>query len=145
MFNNRKRTKIKNSKIQSWRLELAEFSYVLQFREGKDNLVPDALSRAHCLATPCDDLVWIHNQLCHPGVTRLLHFVKAKNLPFSSDEVKRVCSSCKVCANMKPNFYKPPNNRLVKSMYPMERISIDFKGPLPSATRNKYFLTAIDE
>ena len=30
MFDNRKRSKIKNSKIQSWRLELAEFSYAIQ-------------------------------------------------------------------------------------------------------------------
>ena len=27
----------------------------------------------------------------------------------------------------------------------MERLSIDFKGPLPSATRNKYLLTVVDE
>ena len=29
MFDNRKRSKIKNTKIQSWRMELAEFSYTL--------------------------------------------------------------------------------------------------------------------
>jgi len=27
----------------------------------------------------------------------------------------------------------------------MERLNLDFKGPLPSATGNKYFLTVIDE
>ena len=41
MFDNRKRSKIKNSKIQSWPLELAEFRYAIQYREGKDNVVPD--------------------------------------------------------------------------------------------------------
>ena len=34
---------------------------------------------------------------------------------------------------------------LIKSTQPMERLNIDFKGPLPSATQNKYFLTFIDE
>ena len=34
MFDSRKRSKIKNSKIPSWRLELAEFSYAIQYREG---------------------------------------------------------------------------------------------------------------
>ena len=30
-------------------------------------------------------------------------------------------------------------------MHPMERLSIDFKGPLPSSTRNKYIPTVVDE
>ena len=78
MFDNRKRSKIKNSKIQSWRLELAEFSYAIQYREGKENVVPDSFTRAHCAAV-LTSLEEIHAQLCHPGVTGLLHFVKAKN------------------------------------------------------------------
>ena len=92
MFDNRKRSKIKNSKIQSWRLELAEFSYAIQYREGKDNVVPDSFTRAHCAAVSTS-LEEIHAQLCHPGVTRLLHFVKAKNLPFSTQDVRDVCSN----------------------------------------------------
>ena len=32
MLDNRKRTKIKNDKIQGWRLELASFSYTIQYR-----------------------------------------------------------------------------------------------------------------
>ena len=68
MFDNRKRSKIKNSKIQSRRLELAEFSYTIQYREGKDNIVPDSFTRAHCAAVSTS-LEEIHAQLCHPGVT----------------------------------------------------------------------------
>ena len=78
-------------------------------------------------------------------MSRLLHFVKTKNLPYSTDNVKKVCSSCRVYANLKSNFYKPLNNKLIKSKPPMKRISIDFKGPLPSSTHNKYFLTMINE
>ena len=46
IFDNRRRSKIKNSKIQSWRMELAEFSYTIQYREGKSNTVPDSFTRA---------------------------------------------------------------------------------------------------
>ena len=144
MFDNRKRSKIKNSKIQSWRLELAEFSYAIQYREEKDNVVPDSFTRAHCPAVS-KSLEEIHAQLCHPGVTRLLHFVKAKNLPFSTQDVRDVCSNCRICAELKPKFYQSQNSKLVKATRPMERLSIDFKGPLPSSSRNKYFLTVVDE
>ena len=144
MFNNRRRSKIKNSKIQSWRMELAEFSYTIQYRDGKNNTVPDSVTRAYCAAA-ATNLEDIHAQLCHPGATRLLHFVKTKNLPFSTQDVRNVCSNCQVCADLKPNFYQSQNNKLVKATRPMERFSIDFKGPLPSSSKNKYFLTIIDE
>ena len=144
MFDNRKRTKIKNNKIQSWRIELAEFSYTIRYREGKSNVVADSFTRAHCSAV-ASNLEDIHAQLCHPGVTRLLHFVKSKNLPFSTEEVKRVCAGCRICAELKPRFYSQSNSHLIKSTRPMERINIDFKGPLPTSSRNKYFLTIIDE
>ena len=36
MFDNRKHSKIKNSKIQSWRLELAESSFTSSFCESKE-------------------------------------------------------------------------------------------------------------
>ena len=65
--------------------------------------------------------------LCHPGVTRLLHFVKTKNLPYSTEDVKKVCGSCKFCAEIKPQFYCAPINTLTKATQPMERLSVDFK------------------
>ena len=34
---------------------------------------------------------------------------------------------------------------LVKATQPFERLNLDFKGPLPSKTQNKYMLTIIDE
>lgn len=144
MFDNRRRTKIKNNKIQTWRMELAEFSYTVNYRKGKNNVVADSFTRAHCLAVS-NNLDDIHIQLCHPGVTRLLHFVKAKNLPFSTEDAKRICSNCKSCAELKPQFYKGVRGKLIKATSPLERMNIDFKGPLPSITRNKYILTVIDE
>ena len=125
-------------------MELAEFSYTIQYRQGSSNVVPDSLTRAHCVAV-ANTLEDIHIQLCHPGVTRLLHFVKSKNLPYSTEDVKKLCSNCRICAELKPNFYKSKNHTLIRSTRPVERISIDFKGPLPSSSRNKYILTIVDE
>ena len=42
MFDSRKRTKIKNNKIQDWCLELANFSYTVEHRAGKENVAPDS-------------------------------------------------------------------------------------------------------
>ena len=75
----------------------------------------------------------------------MLHFVRTKNLPFSTTEVKRVVSTCKVCAEVKPVFYKREPGVLIKATQPMERLSLDFKGPLPSASINKYLLIVVDE
>ena len=44
MFDNRKRTKIKNNKIQDWLLEIASFSYSVDYRPGKDNAAPDSFT-----------------------------------------------------------------------------------------------------
>ena len=145
MSDNRKRTKIKNNKIQCWRLELASYSYNILYRPGKENAAADSLTRGFCSSTSISSLAEIHASLCHPGVTRLLHFVRTKNLPFSTGDVRKVCSSCRICAELKPSFYKREESHLIKASKPFERISIDFKGPLPSSSRNKYLLVIIDE
>jgi len=145
MFDNRKRTKIRNNKIQGWRLELASFSYTVEHRPGKDNVAPDSFTRAYTSSMSTPSLAEIHNALCHPGVTRLLHYIRSKNLPYSTDDIKRTCSSCKLCAELKPQFYKPQPGTLIKATQPMERLSIDFKGPLPTTSNNAYLLMVVDE
>ena len=114
---------------------------------GIDYVGPDTFTRAFCafVTESNSNLSDIHIQLSHPGVTRMLHFVKSKNLPYSTNEVKKVGSSCKMCAELKPRFRTPPMGTLIKSTQPMERLNIDFKGPLSSSTPNKYFITIIDE
>ena len=87
----------------------------------------------------------IHDRLCHPGVTRLRHFVRTKNLPYSTDNVMKLCHSCRICAELKPHFYLPQQNTLIKATQPMERWSIDFKGPLRSSSQNTYMFTIVDE
>jgi len=70
----------------------------------------------------------------------MYHYIKTKNLPYSLDEVRKMTASCKICAEIKPKFFKPPQTSLIKATQPVERFSIDFKGPLPSASKSKYIL-----
>lgn len=145
MYNSRNKSKIKNDKIQRWKVELSSYQFDVVYRPGKDNAAADALSRAHCGAIhDRADLAKLHASLCHPGIVRMAHFVRTKNLPYSTEEIKSVTAQCKTCAQWKPRFYKPPPGRLIKATQPFERLSIDFKGPLPSSS-NQYMLTVVDE
>ena len=100
----------------------------------------------NCSATyESNFLTELHEHLCHPGISRLMHFVRSKNLPFSMEDVKRVTSQCRSCAEIKPRYFKPPVGTLIKATQPYERLSVDFKGPLPSITKNRYLLTIVDE
>lgn len=144
MFDQHHASKIKNEKILRWRLELSCYSYDITYRPGKQNEVADALSRV-CGATATEKLFSLHSDLGHPGVTRMAHWIKSRNLPFSIEEIKKMTASCPVCAELKPRFYKPDEMKLIKATVPFERINLDFKGPLPSPTKNKYLLTIIDE
>jgi transposase InsO family protein len=146
MFNQDQHSKVKNLKILRWRLELANYSYDIVYRPGKLNAPADALSRSYCSAMNATDLCKLHADLCHPGITRLYHFIKSKNLPFSLDDVKTMTASCRVCAEFKPKFHRPQApGFLVKATQPLERLSLDFKGPVPSVGKNRFFLTIIDE
>ena len=62
---------------------MGNFDYNIVHRPGKQNIVPDTLSRVCSVMYNGLNLVEIHKVLGHPGVTRLSHFVKTKNLPFS--------------------------------------------------------------
>ena len=90
-------------------------------------------------------LVETHNGLCHPDVARLLHFLRCKNLPYSTDDVRKVCSEFSVCAELKLRYYSPEGGSLIKATQPMDRISIEFKGPLPYTSYNTYLLMVVDE
>ena len=145
MLDSRKRSKIKHNKVMCWRLELASFSYSIQYRPGCENVGPDTLTRAFCASISESKLETLHRELCCPGVTRLWHFVRAKNLPYSLDEVKRCCEKCTTCAELKPQFFKPDQQTLIKAMQPMDRLNIDFKGPLPSVSKNYFLFCVVDE
>uniref|UniRef100_A0A2C9L369 Integrase catalytic domain-containing protein n=1 Tax=Biomphalaria glabrata TaxID=6526 RepID=A0A2C9L369_BIOGL len=145
MYNRSNKGKIKNEKIQRWKLELSCFHYDVIYRPGKQNTVADTFTGNYLSTITRNDLKLLHTSLCHPVVTRLLHYVRTKNLPFSCDDVRTVIEQCQTCAELKPRFFRQPTGELIKATQPFERISMDFKGPLPSVSRNKYLLTIIDE
>ena len=145
MFNSNPKGKIKNEKMLRWRMELSCYDYDILYRPGAENVPPDTLSRDYCSAISKPSLLDLHVSLCHPGVTRMCHFIKVRNLPYSVDEVKSMTRNCKICAECKPQFYCPPQAHLIKATQPFERLNLDFKGPLPSNDKNIYFLQIIDE
>ena len=144
MFDGKSKGKIENNKALSWKIELNQFSNGIKHKPGQLNVGPDALLRIVSPAVA----VWkrsldLHNQLGHQGFARFYHFVKSRNLPFTSEETKEACQACKTCAEVKPRYFKPPRGQLIKAMKPIERISMDFKGPLQG--RYPYLLILIDE
>ncbi|CAI9734294.1 retrovirus-related Pol poly from transposon [Octopus vulgaris] len=154
MFNCQKRSKPKNEKIMRWRIELAQYQFDIIYRQGKFNVASDALSRTYCAATTDKELYRIHAALCHPRITRLFHYIKVKNLPYSVDDVKRITNNCVICCEVKPRFTKTSVSSGIKSTQAFERLNLDFKGPLPSVSfkgplpsvsKNHYFLTVVDE
>jgi len=58
-------------------------------------------------------LVEMHSGFCYPVVPRLLRFVRCKNLPYSTDDVRKVCAECSVCAELKPRYYSPEGGSLI--------------------------------
>lgn len=148
MFDAKHTSKIKNEKIQRWRLELAPYRYDIMYRPGKENHVADTLSRVCAsIESRKSRLLFLHETMCHPGVTRMYHWLKIKNLPYTVDEVRAMTANCRICAEIKPRYFKNPDPlpKLIKATSPMERLSIDFKGPIPSKTNNRFILTVIDE
>lgn len=143
MFNQKHSSKIKNEKLERWRLELSCFKYDIIYRPGKENIVADALSRV-CASTNTNRLIEAHDQLCHPGVTRMYHWVKSKNLPYSLEDIRALTARCQTCAEIKPRFIRK-QGELIKATSTFERLNIDFKGPLPTNNNNRYILTIIDE
>ena len=146
MFNQTHSSKIKNEKIERWRLELSCFRYDIVYRPGKHNIVADALSRV-CMqmdvSASNSKLVALHRSLGRPGITSMVHWVRSKNLPYSVDDVKGMTAACPTCAEIKPRYIQFQGH-LIKATAPFERLNIDFKGPISSNTRNRYILTIID-
>ena len=146
MFDQNHHGKIKNEKIMRWRMELLCYHFDISYRPGAENIPPDTFSRGCSSVIPAyGKLKQLHEDLTHPGVTRLAHFVRTRNLPYSIEDIRKINESCRECAEVKPRYHKPEVAHLIKATQPFERLSLDFKGPLPSCNKNKYILHIVDE
>ena len=66
-----------------------------------------------------------HQSLGNPGYARvrLHHFVRQRNLPFSSEETKNNCRNYKTCARIKSQFFQPASQiALIKAIRPWDRV-----------------------
>ena len=115
------------------------------YRCGKENIPADALSSVKCLSMSIDKLRDVHESLCHPDETRMAHFVKVRNLPFSIDQIRQIICSCQACSECKPQYYRSAPMNLINATQPFERLNIGFKGQLPTTNQNRYILTICDE
>ena len=145
IYDKHRKSKIKNDKISTWGIELSQFKYEIKYRLRNENHAADTFSRIADANHQLSELRELHENLCHPGMTRLAHFVRTCNLPFSHEHIKTVTDSCKSCQYLKPKFIRKEQGKLVQAILPFQRLNVDFKGPLPvSRNGNRYLLTMID-
>ena len=100
-------------------------------------------SVAHLLRLQVIKIYYIHETLGHPGIMRLWHFIRSKNLPYLLSDVKKTYQNCNTCVEIKPRFYRKPTETLISATQPWQRISLDFKGP--AKDKSNYFLIVIYE
>ena len=143
MFDKSNRGKIKNTKIMMWRLELSQYHYEIRHKPGKEMTAADTFSRICSSTNSQTQIRELHTELGHPGFARLYHFVRARNLPFTSEETKRACQTCEICAELKPQYYRVKGQTLIKATRSWERLAMDFKGPVKGP--RPYLLVIIDE
>lgn len=106
--------------IQNWRLELAPFSHTVEHRPGKDIVAPDSFIR---------------------GFTSSMSPERYPNSVFIPLNKSSPSSGVQ---NLIRGFIDQ-SSVLIKAGQPLKRLSIDFNGPLPEASRNAYLLTVVDE
>jgi hypothetical protein len=142
-------------KLVRWRLRLQEFSYSVIHVPGPDNIIADAASRLYSLESiPVDHLdilKSVHNSIVgHFGVTYTVKFLEESKLvddwPSYRSDVKEFIKSCAICQKIKPNAVSlPPSTHNIHGTYPMDSLSIDTIGPLPTDDHgNQYILAIVD-
>ena len=96
---------------------MGTFNYDVH-RPENFNVTPNAFSRicgSVCSGTFELNLSNMHETLGQAGITRLHHFVRSRNLPYSVQNVKEVCNQCRICAELKPKFFGKEEETLTKA------------------------------
>ena len=122
IYDDKKCTKIKNAKINEWRKELGELSFDIEYQPRRNNVAASLNCQTSVrvkLNCQTSVRVELNEKQCHSGVSRLLHFVQSRNFPFSIENVKKTCASCRICAELKPQFNRPTEHTLIKATGPM--------------------------
>ena len=120
-----KTSKIKADRMIKWKILLGEFSYDIQYRPGTSNLGADGFSRLTHQGTKgkknrkmglglsstdkmknTSVLSQLHRSMGHPGVIRLWHLVKDRNLAYDFSDVESICESRQVRSKIKPKYFK---------------------------------------
>ena len=102
-------------------MELECYKYNKICQPGKNNIPADIFSRAHSGTTNIKEkLADLHTRLCNPRITRQVHFIRIRNLPYSVEEVKKVCAVCPTCVQLKSRFYTSRTSHLTKAMQLIE-------------------------
>lgn len=153
LFNSSRHSKIKNAKIKRQRLEFTCFSYDI-YRKGELNIPTDTLSRRLFVCLLCNSrnfkyCVFVIGRLSPTHVSSrgqmsALSCTQSKFTVFfrGSQESAR---SAPFVPGSKPKFFNRSESHLIKATQPWERLSVDFKGPVPSRTENVYILSIVDE
>ena len=147
LFNGKPKSAVKNAKLSRWRLQMLDYRFIIVYHPGHLNTVADALSHCSAISSPLanhDVIKKLHESMGHPGSSPLQAYL----LPYheiSVNEILKVTNDCKICAEVKPRFFRPPLGKLIHATAPWQRISIDFIGPKASYTANHYLFTVIDE
>jgi hypothetical protein len=147
-------------KVIRWRLRLLEFSFIVLHVPGIDNVVADTLSRAfsHRVGEdmPITDdekmsiLQSVHNEIVgHHGINKTLDLLKAANIswPGIKSDVTKFINSCLICQKIKRSnhLFKGSSEYHLHGSYPMETLSCDTIGPLPTDEfGNSYILAIVD-
>lgn len=107
----------------------------------KKLLVPD------CFKEPLFQYFHLNTYGAHQGLSKTLG--RIRNLftyPKMHRDIKQRIAKCEVCMRVKPNTH--PYNKILHSTPPiriMEKLYIDFVGPLPtSTTGNRFIFVAVD-
>ena len=120
MFDNSRKSKIKNDKICHWHIELSQFKFSIVCCPGTENTVANKFFRISALTHMLQDHHNLPLQLYHPGGTHLFSFIRTRNLLFSLNQIRIETNSCTSCQYLKPKFITNDKGILIKAIQPFQ-------------------------